>query len=210
MTGISTSGRAGRPKSAEKRQAILDAATPLFLEKGLQGASMDAVAAAAGVSKQTVYSHFQNKEALFSACIKAKVASYGFEEAGFTGVTAEVGEALFGLTKRFMALIFDPEVVAMHRVVQGEAMSYPRIASLFFENGPAATKAAVGAFLQHLIDQGALRSHDTRYAASLLLNMAFGEFHMKLQFGLIDAVPEAELDAHLRRVVGDFLRLYQA
>jgi TetR/AcrR family transcriptional repressor of mexJK operon len=207
MTTLRGIPRAGRPKSEEKRQSILEAATALFLEKGLQGTSMDAVAREAGVSKQTVYSHFQNKDALYSACIKGKVASYGFDEAGFAGA-GEPREALFVLVKRFMALIFDPEVVAMHRIVMAEAASHPRIASLFYESGPSATHAAVDAFLLHLIEGGALRAHDTRYAANQLLNMAFGHFHLQMQFGLIRQVPEAELDAHLRRVVEDFWVLY--
>lgn len=207
MTVMQDTQRAGRPKSEEKRQAILEAATALFLEKGLQGTSMDAVAREAGVSKQTVYSHFQNKEALYSACIKAKVASYGFEETGFTG-TGEPGAALFSLVKHFMALIFDPEVVAMHRIVMAEAASHPRIAALYYESGPGATHAAVEAFLRRLVDRGALRSHDTRYAASQLLNMAFGHFHLQLQFGLVQQIPEAELETHLRQVVADFLVLY--
>ena len=180
----------------------------MFLEKGLQGASMDAVAREAGVSKQTVYSHFQNKEALYSACIKAKVASYGFEEAGFADA-GEPGEALFVVVKRFIALIFDPEVVAMHRIVMARPPP-PRIASLFYESEPGAVQAAVDLFLQYLIHRGALRPHDTSYAAKQLLNMAFGHFHLQLQFGLIQQVPKPELDAHLRQVVADFLVLYGA
>ncbi len=209
MTTIQSVQRVGRPKSEEKRQSILEAASHLFMERGLQGASMDAVAREAGVSKQTVYSHFQNKEALYSACIKAKVASHGFDEAGFAEA-GEPREALFVLLKRFMALIFDPEVVAMHRIVTAEAASHPRIAALFYESGPGATYAAVETFLQRLVDRGALRAHDTRYAANQLLNMAFGHFLFQLQFGLIQQVPEAELDAHLRRVVADFWVLYGA
>jgi TetR/AcrR family transcriptional regulator, mexJK operon transcriptional repressor len=207
MTAMPQTQRAGRPKSEEKRQAILDAAAALFLDKGMQGASMDAVARQAGVSKQTVYSNFQNKETLYSACIRAKIASYGFEETGFTDA-GEPGAALLNLVKRFMALIFDPDVVAMHRVVMAEAASHPQIAALFYASGPGAVQAAVDAFLQCLIKQGALRPHDTFYAAKQLLNMAFGHFHLQLQFGLIQQVPEPELDAHLQHVVADFLVLY--
>jgi TetR/AcrR family transcriptional repressor of mexJK operon len=202
-----TQARAGRPKSEEKRTAILCAASRLFLEKGLQGTSMDAVAREAGVSKQTVYSHFENKEALFRACIQGKIAQYGFAEGGFPDA-GDVGEGLFLLTRRFMALIFDPEVVAMHRVVLGEAANHPRIAGLFYESGPAATKRAVGAFLERLALRGDLDIPDITYASWLLPNMAFGKFQIQLQFGLIDRVPEEELDHHLRRVVDDFLVLF--
>ncbi len=55
-----------------KSLANVEAAARLILEMGYGGASMDAIAAGAGVSKQTVYSHFGAKEALFEAIIEAK------------------------------------------------------------------------------------------------------------------------------------------
>ena len=62
----------GRPKDMAKRQAILEAAKILFLSNGYANTSMDAVALEAGVSKLTVYSHFTDKETLFTAAVVAK------------------------------------------------------------------------------------------------------------------------------------------
>ena len=62
----------GRPKDLGKRAAILEAAKQLFSDQGFNGASMDQIAAEAGVSKLTVYSHFGDKEALFTAAVRAK------------------------------------------------------------------------------------------------------------------------------------------
>ncbi|WP_395335748.1 TetR/AcrR family transcriptional regulator [Novosphingobium sp. BL-8H] len=65
-------GRAGRPtaaRAAEIDQVILKAARELFLEVGADVASMDAVAAAAGVSKGTLYTRFTSKDALIAAVI---------------------------------------------------------------------------------------------------------------------------------------------
>ena len=56
-------------RSAPKRQAILHAARDLFLQKGYAGASMDEVAAVAGVSKVTIYKHFSDKHTLFVAVV---------------------------------------------------------------------------------------------------------------------------------------------
>ena len=60
-------------RSARKRRAILDAATAAFLRNGYLGTSMDEIAALAGVSKQTVYKHFADKERLFSEIVTATV-----------------------------------------------------------------------------------------------------------------------------------------
>src|SRR5947207_9408564 len=61
------------PRSARKRQAILDAATTAFLSKGYLGTSMDEIAALARVSKQTVYKHFADKESLFTEIVTSTV-----------------------------------------------------------------------------------------------------------------------------------------
>ena len=72
MTQTVPAANRGRPKDPAKRAAILEAAKTLFLAGGFSGTSMDAVAKEAGVSKLTVYSHFSDKETLFSAAIEAK------------------------------------------------------------------------------------------------------------------------------------------
>lgn len=61
----------GRPKDLEKRQNILTAAKAVFLKHGYHGSSMNQIAKEAGVTKLTVYNHFQDKENLFICAIKA-------------------------------------------------------------------------------------------------------------------------------------------
>jgi TetR/AcrR family transcriptional repressor of mexJK operon len=170
---------------------------------------MDGVAQHAGVSKQTVYSHFANKEALFSACIRAKVSGYGFDETALVD-KPDVRQALLGVARRFVELMLDPDVIAMHRVVMAEAASQPRSANLLFDSGPKKTKAAVCAFLQGQVDAGRLVIPPERllYAAFQLLNNAIGIYQLPLWLGLRQTVDEAELRVHLERVVDDFLTLY--
>jgi TetR/AcrR family transcriptional regulator of autoinduction and epiphytic fitness len=55
--------------TSEKRQAVLEGAVKVFTEQGFGAASMDAIAETAGVSKRTVYNHFQSKEALFQTIV---------------------------------------------------------------------------------------------------------------------------------------------
>ena len=60
----------GRPKDLEKRQRILMSAKHLFLKLGFHGSSMNQIAREAGVTKLTVYNHFQDKATLFSCVIE--------------------------------------------------------------------------------------------------------------------------------------------
>ena len=72
MSSVMKQAAPGRPKDLEKRAAILEAGKRLFPRHGFDGTSMDAIAAEAGVSKLTVYSHFNDKETLFKSVIEAK------------------------------------------------------------------------------------------------------------------------------------------
>ena len=60
-----------RGRSIEKRRAVLEAARELFVSEGYELASVDAIAARAGVSKRTVYDHFGDKETVFAAVLEA-------------------------------------------------------------------------------------------------------------------------------------------
>jgi len=66
--------RRGRPVSQRKRQAVLEAARREFGASGFRDANMDAIAAAANVSKRTLYNHFASKELLFRAVVADLVA----------------------------------------------------------------------------------------------------------------------------------------
>src|SRR5690606_31620579 len=81
----------GRPKDLEKGSAILDAARRLFTTQGFDGASMDQIAAAAGVSKLTVYSHYGDKETLFAEVVKSYCEQQGLLVA-VVAVDGELGD----------------------------------------------------------------------------------------------------------------------
>src|ERR1700730_17864966 len=74
-----TSRRPGRVLDPAKRAAILDGARAVFMREGFAQGSMDAVAAEAGVGKQTIYRHFRSKEALVEALVEAMCAPEVFQ-----------------------------------------------------------------------------------------------------------------------------------
>lgn len=84
----------GRPKDLEKRAAILAAAKALFIRNAFAGTSMDAIAAEAGVSKLTVYSHFGDKDNLFREVIRARIEDLLPENTYDYDAQAPIGETL--------------------------------------------------------------------------------------------------------------------
>ena len=87
-----------RPTREEVRRALLDAAARFFARRGVDGASVDDVAAAAGFTKGAIYSHFASKDGLVAALVEDKVAAYlavGLEAVSDTSVPlAERAQAL--------------------------------------------------------------------------------------------------------------------
>lgn len=130
----------GSPQS--KREQILQGAMRVFLRQGYANTSMDRVAAEAGVSKQTIYSHFQDKEGLFIALIERITihriqAELGEEfaelEAGHGAIMlhGEPAVLLRRLAEAFLCKMTDQEYLALLRVVIGESARFPELAQLY-------------------------------------------------------------------------------
>lgn len=197
----------GRPKDLGKRAAILDAAKRMFTAHGFERVSMDQIAAEAGVSKLTVYSHFGDKETLFSEAISAKC-----EEQLSTGLFvpapgSSLREQLLGIGRAFVRLINSEESLAIHRVVTTQPPP-THLGRLFWEAGPRRVQQVFEAFLRDRIAAGALEIPDVHRAASQFFCLLKGEMHMLLLCGCRQSIDEAELEAHVQATVDLFLRAY--
>lgn len=198
--------RPGRPKSDAKRSDISEAAAHLFLTEGFDRTSMDTIAAAAGVSKQTVYSHFQSKEDLFRSCIQAKMAQHELVIDGDAGYTLEQG--LMAVAEGYLRLLSDPQAVNMWRLVIAQASAQPRLANLFFETGPQATRNHLEAFLRHHRSKLKVRSFED--AARTFMALVSDNYQTRVMLGVLDEIPPNERKRHANRSTRQFLALYGA
>src|SRR5437763_17028300 len=109
-----------------KQEAIRSSARRLFLEHGFAETSMDAVTAAAGVSKQTVYRYYPSKAELFADVLRgliAEPAAAGLDGGGSPPsprTEAEFAAALVSGSERYLARVLEPEQLALLRVVIAE------------------------------------------------------------------------------------------
>lgn len=198
----------GRPKDEAKGSAILRAAGDCFLRHGLEGASMDAIAREAGVSKLTVYSHFQNKEALFKQVIRAKCGEFSPPESFLALAEQEPRRALTRIAASFMGLMLAPEVLAMHRLVTGESANSPKIAQLMYEAGPQPVMAAFAELLSAYDARGLLQVREPERAADHFFHMLKGDLHGRALLNIGKAPAEAEVKRHIEDCVEVFLRAY--
>jgi TetR/AcrR family transcriptional repressor of mexJK operon len=113
----------GVPSQA-KRQAILDAATAAFLRFGY-AASVDDIAAAAGVGKQTVYRHFVDKQALFLAALAAAREAGEAHPATAVPDTGDPTGDLTRMGEQILAEALSPTLAALHRLTIAEIGNHP-------------------------------------------------------------------------------------
>jgi len=198
----------GRPKDLEKRQAVLDAAKRLFPQFGFDGVSMEAIAAEAGVSKLTVYSHFGDKDALFSATIRAKCEEMLPPTLFQAASRGPIRRQLTSIARAFFGLITSPEAIGMQRVMSTLMDSNSRLPQMFWEAGPQRVHDGFAEFLRTRIAAGQLEIPDIDRASSQFFCLLKGELHARLVCGCPCNFGEQEVDAHIKATVDLFLRAY--
>jgi len=199
----------GRPKDLEKRAAILQAAKRLFTTQGFDGTSMDAIAAAAGVSKLTVYSHYQDKERLFTAAVECVCQEQMPAEIFNADLKGPIRKQLLTIARAFFSLITSTEALAVHRTIVANAQQSPKLAELFWEAGPKRTQEGFESFLRDEVKAGKLEIPDLHRAASQFFCLLKGECHARMEFGCGEMPCPQEVEEHVNATVDMFLRAYE-
>ena len=197
----------GRPKDLGKRAAILEAAKELFIEQGFNGVSMDEIAARASVSKLTVYSHFGDKDTLFSEAIQAKCVEMMPDDLFVTDNEAPLRGQLLGIGHAFFTLISSDAAIATQRMMMTPDTD-DRVRQMFWQAGPARTEAALAEFLGARVSRGQLAIEDTTLAARQFFCLIKGEVHTHMMCGLCAAPDQLNADVHIAASADFFIRAY--
>jgi TetR/AcrR family transcriptional regulator, mexJK operon transcriptional repressor len=169
--------RAGTSRrSPAKRRTILDAATSVFLEQGYARASVDAIAAAAGVGKQTVYSHFGNKEQLFLAVVSDARTTEEEIVAASPVVTGDPRTDLAEVARRILDVALALRVAALHRLTIAELPHHPELQRMWRDDADRpGTDTTLVAYLRECTRDGRLEVPDPELAARQLSLLAVTE-----------------------------------
>jgi len=198
----------GRPRDPEVVRRILESAQRHFNEHGLERASVDAIAADAGVSKTTVYNNFGSKERLFQAVVRDRTATV---VAGVSGTGAldpdQPEKALLAIGARFLALARGDDALGALRAVYGVAGAQPEVCRAFYKEGPERVNGELAAYLRRADAAGTLKVRNPLQAADLFLSMFLGSAHIR---GLLKLeMPDSrENRALLREAVRVFMAAY--
>jgi len=201
-------------RSERKRQAIIQAATEVFLRHGYLGATTDEIAARASVSKQTLYKHFADKERLYAEVILG--ASAGVSDALSSAAAstlqdaADVRKALRALADSFLSVLLQPDYVRLRRLVIAEADRFPDVGTAWFEGTFDRTLVILGEAMQRLADRGLLQNlSDPTRAAYQFAGLVMYQPMNQVMFAGTDAIPPADkLDRIADSAVDLFLATY--
>jgi TetR/AcrR family transcriptional repressor of mexJK operon len=204
-------GEAGQTRSARKRQAIIAAATELFLQRGYLGTSMDQVTAAAAVSKPTVYKFFTDKEQLFTEIVLGTLDRAGDPvraRVELLARSADLAADLPALARDYLGAVTQPGVLQLRRLVIGASHQLPALARAYYERAPEQTLAALAACLRQLTDRGLLRCPDEQMAAAHFAFLVLGRALDKSLFCGDQPFAPPELTAQADEGAAAFLAAY--
>ncbi|MBV2235078.1 MAG: TetR/AcrR family transcriptional regulator [Sterolibacterium sp.] len=195
------------PPVSEMRARLVEAAAEAFFEVGYS-VSMGAIAARAGVAKQTLYNHFSGKDTLFSEVVRrdAQRMSTALEADG-----GSLRTRLLRFAIAFRTLVLSQRCTALHRTLIGESLRFPEMARAFYESGPAHTIQELTRLLAEEMRAGRLRGDgaaDAEFAADMLLSMLGGTERTRCLLGMEGAMAD-ENPARAEKIVDGFLRMFK-
>ncbi len=166
----------GRPcqEDAIKRDArLIEMAAQMFMERGFEATTIDAVADAASIGKATLYARYRDKAALFDAVFQRQIERWVIPlcDAATSPTTVRVEDALLKVSRRLLEVALAPESIMVHRILISEANRFPELARIAHELGWQRSNAILAKMLLHFADDGQIAVADPELAAEQFLSL---------------------------------------
>lgn len=201
-------GRAGRPKDPAKRAAIVKAAISLFTEQNYDMVTMEDVAAKAGVSKMTVYSHFSDKDTLFENVVRSLSDQMmrGLSESNCEEMPLR--ERLTCIGTAFLTVIINVHVAGMAHSLPALWRGDRALRTRLYDAGPGRTLAALSEIINAAVARNELIVDSPKLAAYDLVSLWEGGLPVRIVFGLVESSTPEEIEQRARRGTDVFMRAY--
>lgn len=191
-----------------KAAQVMEAGSRLFTEHGFGAVSMDQVAKVAGVSKATVYAHFQSKEQFFVAIVRAACLSYAENVMPEVRDAPDMRTALTRIGRSIAGFLMAPRTMAIYRVIVAEGPRFPDLARRYYETGPRAFKRLLAEYLTSMIEKGHLKIENPRLASEQFCSLVRGPLYMQVLLDLKDDPDLLDADTVINGAVEVFMRSY--
>lgn len=180
-------------KRGRKYDQVLEGARAVFLRDGFDGASVDDIAAEAGVSKATLYSYFPDKRILFAEVAKAECQRQADETEALVGTCAPP-EIVLPIAARRIGEYFVSEFGrSTFRICVAESDRFPELGQEFYDTGPGLLRERIAQYLRGAVARGELCIDDIYLAADQFAELCKAHIFSCLCFGVRHAYSRAEL-----------------
>jgi TetR/AcrR family transcriptional repressor of mexJK operon len=197
------------PGRASKRHEILDAAVALFMRNGFAGTSIDEIATAADVSRQTIYNNFKSKEQLFRALAERFVEQTVGPLLDPAIADADLDATLRDLASRWLSLVLQPSSLALHRLVISEGQQFPELMRQLYDVGARRTLVHLASFLEEQTRRGKLAVADPMAAAEQFFGMLVGHRQIRALLGFADDGQPEKIKQAAAATTATFLRAFR-
>lgn len=187
-----------------KRQAIIQAATRLFLTQSYRSVSMEKIAQSAPVSKATLYNYFTSKHELLAAVVGELATS--LLQTMTLSEDDDAEQTLQKIAASFVELLYSPDGLAIYRLMIAESHDFPELGQLVYDNGPRLVLKQLESYLRHLQNSGCFNIPNTCFAADAFFSLLKGDLHFRCLLGIRDLPTEAEKTRLIESVTRFYVR----
>ena len=191
-----------------KREAILQAATKVFMAQGFKATSVDVVAQEAGVSKKTLYHHFGNKEGLFRTMLEAHWMALFQRQTVLFAESLSVKDNLLQFADAFFTFLYDPNTVNLFRILIAESRHFPDLADTILIGNKAPFTRALIAFLEEQTHKGTLRCDNAHRAAAFFMGLLKEDHFWPMMLGFVAVQEPFDTKALAQEAIDLFLHFY--
>ncbi len=203
MTSAETVVRTGR-----KFDQVIAGARDVFMSDGFEGASVDEIARAAGVSKATLYSYFPDKRLLFMEVARHECRRMAEETEARIDRTQPMREVLTVAAEGVATFLTSKFGVQIHRICVAEADRFPELGRAFYESGPQLGCERLAGYFTEMQDKGELVMEDVILAAEQFSELCKCRLWPRAIFGLQTEFSRDEICYVAREAVETFLARY--
>ncbi len=199
---------AAQVKKGRKYDQVIEGAREVFMADGFEGASVDTIARAAGVSKATLYSYFPDKRLLFMEVARCECHRQAEGAAELIASGAPPGEVLTEAGTRLVGFFLSDFGMRVFRICVAECDRFPEIGREFYDSGPGLVHRLLADYLCAAVARGELAIDDVDLAADQFAELCKADLFPRLMLGLRTEVSDEERRRVIDGAVGTFLARY--
>lgn len=205
MNEVATITRTGR-----KFDQVLAGARDVFMADGFEGASVDDIARAAGVSKATLYSYFPDKRLLFMEVATTECARMADRALELIGETAAPRAVLTIAAGQLVPFLLSDFAQQCFRICVAERDRFPELGRAFYVSGPEMGRNRLCEYMTEAMERGELVIDDVEMAAEQFSELCRAKLWIRAAFGIQNTFTQEEIDDVVFNAVETFMARYGA